>query len=281
MTLLKKLFSLLFCISAMNIVYPQSSIAYDYAWIDVSDKLTTHLIFQEEIDYIDIGANEFSVDKIKNVVKIKCTDLDNWNIKEKTNLTVVTKNGFYYSLWVFYKKNPKIKTYIYTSENAIELQTFNSLNSSNLKINKCNRLLSKNPNIVKKDSNHKMKYQVNGIFYEKDKIILRLKIENQSRINFTTDSIRFLLTTKKRFNLFKSLKKLDALQYVEKNAGFICNNTKDVLGNSNQTILFGFDRFVPTKDEVLEVRIAENNSGGRRGKIVLNIEDFLLKDNNI
>lgn len=272
----KNLYLFIF-MSTLNIIYSQST-ADNRLWIDVSDKLTTHLIFDEDIDYADIGANEFSIDKLKNIVKIKCTNLNKWNIQEKTNLTIITKGGNYYSIWITYKMNPKIKTYIYSSKNAIKLKSFDLLKTEEEAVKHCYDLRAKNSNLLKKHSRSKMKYLINGIFYEKDKIIFRLKIQNQSRIIFSTDSIRFLLTTKKKFNPFKSLKKLNALQYVEKNASFICNGTKNILGNSNHTILFGFDRFIPTKNEVLEIRIAENNSGGRRGKIVLDIKDFLLKN---
>ncbi len=281
MNYIKKNYTFIFLISFTSIVnniYSQNSVAYGHACIDVSDKLTTHLIFEDDIDYIDIGAVEFSVGKLKNIVKIKYNGLEGWDINKRTNLTVVTKSGLYYSLWVYYKKKPTIKTYVYKPEDSYKLDSFDILNKKKLFIKHCNYLSHRNSNIIKEFSNHKMKYQINGIFYKNDKIILRLKIENQSKINFTTDSIRFWLTTKRKFNILKSLKKAEAIQYNEKNARFVCNNTKDISAESSQTILFGFDRFVPTDQETLEIRITENNSGGRRGKIVLDIKDFLFRD---
>lgn len=248
------------------------SISYGSPSIDVSDKLTTHLIFKSEINYIDIGSDAFSVDKLKNIVKIKCTDLKKWNSANRTNLTVVTKDGFYYSLWIDYNENPLVKTYIYQPTDSFKLNSFDILNQEN-----CNSLSSKSSNFFREYSNHKMNYQINGIFYDKDKIIVRLKIENESNIHFTTDSIRFVLTTRKKFNIFKSLKKQTAIQYNEKRATFVCNNTKDISAKSDNTFLFGFDRFIPTDSEVLQINISENNSGGRRGKIILKIKDFLLK----
>ncbi|MFB3390087.1 DUF4138 domain-containing protein [Flavobacterium sp. LAR06] len=279
MDYIKFLYTVIFfgSFSVINGSYSQSkktvdSISYGNSSIDVSDRLTTHLIFKSDINYIDIGSAAFSVDKIKNIVKIKCTDLAKWNVTDRTNLTVVTKDGFYYSLWVDYSENPIVKTYIYKPEDSFKLNSFDVLNKEN-----CNSLLSRTSNFFREYSNHKMKYQVNGIFYDEDKIIVRLKVENESNIHFTTDSIRFVLTTKKKFNLFKSLKKQTAIQYNEKRAAFVCNNTKDINAKSDNTFLFEFNRFVPTDSEVLEINIAENNSGGRRGKIVLKIKDFLLK----
>jgi hypothetical protein len=263
--------------AAISSIYSQNqkkidSISYDSPSIEVSDRLTTHLIFKSDINYIDIGSAAFSVDKVNNIVKLKCSDLAEWDVNNRTNLTVVTKDGYYYSLWVNYKENPTFKTYVYKPEDSFKLKAFDILNKDN-----CNSFLSRTSNFSRENSNHKMNYQVNGIFYNNDKIIVRLKIANESNIHFTTDSIRFVLTTKKKFNLFKSLKKQTAIQYNEKRATFVCNNTKDINGKSDNTFLFGFDRFVPTDSEVLEINIAENNSGGRRGKIVLKIKDFLLK----
>ena len=278
MNRLKFLFIIVCMLVVNNLTNSQNNITNRAFTINVSDKLTTHLIFEDEVQYIDIGAREFSVDKLKNIVKIKCTDFQNWNIHEKTNLTVVTKRGDYYSIWVYFKSDPKVKTYWYESKNGFKLKTFDVLDAEKLNAKRCVNLSSKNSNIHKKYSAFHMKYEVNGVFYEKDKIIFRLKIENLSRIKFTTDSIRFLLTTKKKFNILKSLKKLEPIQYIEKKADFICNEAKDINGKSSHTFLFGFKRFVPTKDEILEVRVSENNSGGRRGVILLNIKDFLFKD---
>lgn len=279
MTRLKSL-SIIFCVLVVvNSAKSQDNVNNNALIINVSDKLTTHLIFEDEVEYIDIGARQFSVDKLKNIVKIKCTDLENWNIHEKTNLTLVTKRGDYYSIWVYFESDPKVKTYWYESKNAIRLNTFDVLDAEKLKAEECENLYYKNSNISKKRSTYHMKYEINGMFYEKDKIIFRLKIENLSKIKFTTDSIRFLLTTKKKFNLLnlKSLKKLKPIQYIEKRADFVCNEAKEINGKSSHTYLFGFKRFVPTKDEILEVRISENNSGGRRGVLFLDIKDFLFR----
>ncbi len=271
---LSKIVCLLFVVHVAN---SQDRITNNTSIIKVSDKMTTHLIFENEIEYIDIGTREFSVDKLKNIVKIKCTDLQNWNTHEKTNLTIVTKSGDYYSIWVYYENNPEVKTYWYKSKYGNKLKKFDVLDAKKLAVKRCQELFSKNSNIRKKHSTYHMNYEVNGIFYENDKIIFRLKIENLSRIKFSTDSIRFLLTTKKKFNILKSLKKLEPIQYVEKKADFVCNDAKEINGKSSHTYLFGFNRFVPTKDEVLEVRISENNYGGRRGVIPLKIKDFLFK----
>ena len=114
-------------LSTLNNIYCQNRTAYNQIQIEVSDKMTTHLIFNEDIDYVDLGANEFSTDKLKNVLKIKCTDLNKWNIQDKTNLTVITKGGNYYSIWITYQINPKIKTYIYLKIQLLPTSTNKAL----------------------------------------------------------------------------------------------------------------------------------------------------------
>jgi hypothetical protein len=263
-------------LTAINGMHSQHKMEYLERSIQVSDKLTTHLIFEEDIAYIDIGSSAFSVDKLKNVAKIKCNNFDNWDINNRTNLTVITKSGAYYSIWVYYAETPKNTTYIYQSKDSYKLDSFDVLYHKKLDEKHCENLINKKANISKKDTNFKMKYQIDGIFYEKDKIVFRLKIENKSKIIFSTDSIRFLLTTKKKFNILKPLKKLNTIQFVEKTAAYVCNNTKDIPANSEHTFLFAFNRFMPTKNEILEVIIVENNAGGRRGKLAINIKNFLI-----
>jgi hypothetical protein len=263
-------------LTTINGMYSQNKRGYLERSIYVSDKLTTHLIFEEDIAYIDIGSSAFSVDRLKNVVKIKCTNFDKWDINNRTNLTVITKSGAYYAIWVYYTEIPKNTTYIYQPKDAYKLDSFDVLYHQKLNKKHCENLIDKKSNISKKNTNYKMKYQIDGIFYEKDKIVFRLKIENKSKIIFSTDSIRFLLTTKKKFNILKPLKKLNTLQYIEKTADYVCNNTKDIPANSKHTFLFAFNRFIPTKNEILEVIIVENNSGGRRGKLTINIKNFLI-----
>lgn len=264
-------------LSAANSAHSQSkksldSIAYGSSSIVVSDRVTTHLIFKNDINYVDIGSAAFAVDKLKNIVKIKCTELEKWNTADRSNITVLTTDGYYYSIWVSYKENPSVKTYIYAPEDSFKLNSFDLLNNDN-----CKSILSKTSNFNKEHYNHKMKYEVNGIFYQNDQIVIRLKIENESNINFSTDSIRFILTTRKKYNPINSLRTKEPIQYNEKSARFVCNNTKDIPGKSSHTYLFGFSRFIPTDAELLEIKISENKSGGRRGIIILKIKDFLLK----
>lgn len=261
---------------SFNNVISQTRFSKGFDEIEVSNKITTHLIFESKITYVDIGSQMFSVKIIDNILKVKCININDWDIQDKTNLSIITEDGQYFSIWVRFKSSPEIKTYLYTKENSYQLDYFNSIKRKQILDEDCKRFVSKNQNARKSYKRNKMNYKVNGVFYHKDKILIRLKIQNSSKINFTTDSIRFLLTTKKRFNFFKLFKKAEAIQYVEMKAQFVCNNTKNIHAESTSTLLFGFDRFFFNQNELLEIRIAENNAGGRRGKIILKNKFFLF-----
>ena len=242
----------------------------------VSNKITTHLIFESKIAYVDIGSPMFSVKIVNNILKVKCINISDWDIKDKTNLSIITEDGKYYSIWVRFKNSPEIKTYLYTKENSYQLDYFNSIKRKQIFDEDCRRLMSKKQNARKEYKKNNMSYKVNGVFYHNDKVLIRLKIQNNSKINFSTDSIRFLQTTKNRFSFLKLFRKAEAIQFDEMKARFVCNNIKNIDAESSSTILFGFDRFFLSQNELLEIRIAENNSGGRRGKIILKNKFFLF-----
>ena len=265
----------LFIFSSNNVI-SQTSFPEGFDEIEVSNKITTHLIFQSKITYVDIGSPMFSVKIIDNILKVKCININDWDIHDKTNLSIITDDGKYFSIWVRFKNHPEIKTYLYTKENSYQLDYFNSIKRKQIFDEDCKRIVSKKQNARKSYRKNKMKYEVNGVFYHKDKVLIRLKIQNSSKMNFTTDSIRFMQTTKKRFNFFKLFKKAEAVQYVEMKAKYVCNNIKNIDAESSSTLLFGFDRFFFNQNELLEIRIAENNAGGRRGKIILKNKFFLF-----
>ena len=62
--------------------------------IKISDTETTHLIFENDVEYIDVGNKYFATDVLKNIVKVKFINTeDNLTQHHTTNLTIITKNG--------------------------------------------------------------------------------------------------------------------------------------------------------------------------------------------
>ena len=77
--------------------------------LKISDAKTTFLIFDDKVDYFDIGSGDIGLKHTekKNIIKLKAITT---NFRE-TNLTVMTSNGHYYSFLLNYSANPDTLNY--------------------------------------------------------------------------------------------------------------------------------------------------------------------------
>ena len=85
--------------------------------IEIRENQTSHLIFPDDILYTDIGDNDnFIVSYTNNILRVK-----GLKSQRRTNLTVITKDDYYYSFYVLYTENPKLNYFIRTSHSIKEL----------------------------------------------------------------------------------------------------------------------------------------------------------------
>ena len=85
--------------------------------IEIRENQTSHLIFPSDILYTDIGDNDnFIVSYTNNILRVK-----GLKSQRRTNLTVITKDDYYYSFYVLYTENPKLNYFIRTSHSIKEL----------------------------------------------------------------------------------------------------------------------------------------------------------------
>ncbi|MDB9836033.1 DUF4138 domain-containing protein [Flavobacteriaceae bacterium] len=237
----------------------------------VSDIETTHLIFENEVEYIDVGNKFFATDVIKNIVKIKYIKTDDETLDTFSNLTIITKEGKYYSFKLLFDRADTSKTFkILPSE--LKIDQFNSVVPEIDFENSCLNILEKPININKKDLYQNMLFTVNGMYYIDDLIYIRLIIKNKSRLDYTLGKVDFWIRTKNT-----NKRKLSAYQTRIIEPHYICNYSTEILGYNESEMVFVFKRFVPLKNEDFVLQITESDGGGRRGSIKLDIEDFLIK----
>ena len=238
--------------------------------IKISDIETTHLIFADEVEYIDVGNKYFATDVLKNIVKIKFVNTNNEGAEPISSLTIITKKGEYFSFkLLFDKENTDTSFRVLSSE--FKIDQFNSITPEIDFKNDCLNILGIHENIKKKVSYQKMNFRVNGIYYIDDLIYIRVLIENKSRIDYTLDKIDFWIRSKKT-----NKRKLTAYQSRLIEPFYRCNYTEEIMGFNKSEMVFVFKRFVPLKNENFIIEITESGGGGRRGSIKLDIEDFLL-----
>jgi len=93
--------------------------------IEIRENQTSHLIFPSDILYTDIGDNDnFIVGYTNNILRVK--GLKN---QKRTNLTVITKDDYYYSFYVLYTIQPKLNYFIETSHSVKRLSKKEESNS--------------------------------------------------------------------------------------------------------------------------------------------------------
>ena len=85
--------------------------------IEIRENQTSHLIFPSDILYTDIGDNDnFIVSYTNNILRVK-----GLKSQRRTNLTVITKDDYYYSFYVLYTESPKLNYFIRTSHSIKQL----------------------------------------------------------------------------------------------------------------------------------------------------------------
>lgn len=239
--------------------------------IKVSDIETTHLIFDDNIEYIDVGNKYFATDVLKNIVKIKFVNTNDKSVIPISSLTIITKNGAYFSFKLLYDRQ-NTDTSFRVSTSNLTINQFNSILPDIDFDNSCKNILNKPNNIKKKMRYQKMSFSLNGIYYINDLIYLRVQIENNSRVDYTLGKVDFWIRSKNT-----NRRKLTAYQTRIIEPHYKCNYSNEILGFNKTEMVFVFKRFVPLKNEDFIIQFTENDGGGRRGTIKLDIEDFLIK----
>ena len=239
--------------------------------IKITDIETTHLIFENDVEYIDVGSKYFATDVLKNIVKIKFINTKDSPLHPVTNLTIITKKGEYFSFKLIYDQSNFGRSFNILSSN-FNIDQFNSIEPEIDFEKKCAEILKKPKNINKKSTGQKMSFIVNGMYYIDDLIYIRLLVENKARLDFTLGKVDFWIRTKNT-----NKRKLTAFQTRIVKPFYTYNYSNEILGYNKKEMVFVFKRFVPLKNESFVVQITESDGGGRRGSIKLNIEDFLIK----
>lgn len=233
--------------------------------IAISDTKTTHLIFNNKIRYLDIGSRYFVTDTIENIVKVKHIggDFTEKEEEKKTNITIITQNGDYYSIPLFFERDITNTTYqLNPSKHAYNV----SIKQEQKKIGKyeiCHfsRKAISNYNI--KGNRDLLPTKVSGIFYKGDYIAIRVEVKNFSTIDLDIDHFLFRFIKNKRY--------AKDIVYQERvlRPVLVCNKTEKVKGDGGVEVFsFVFDKFTPNNDEKLQIEIIEKN-GGRSTTITI------------
>ncbi|MDH7445849.1 DUF4138 domain-containing protein [Aquimarina sp. 2201CG14-23] len=234
----------------------------------VSDVNTTHLIFNENIKYIDIGSPYFIADTIQPIVKLKHIGegLDLGEISTRSNLTVITNGGTFYSIPLRYMRDTNIHSYRIgdSKENINSIKS--SYTQKQEKTNKIDKLCadfnSAKSNIILTKERDNLRLKISGIFYQEDHIAIRLDIKNEATIDFDVDNILIRLKLNKKIT--------SDYIYQERIISpiKICDKNYLIKGGDVERMTLIFDKFTPNDNEKLFIDVFEKN-GGRSSTIAI------------
>lgn len=239
----------------------------------VSDIKTTHLIFDEDIKYVDLGSPYFVADTLQPIVKIKHIGEDVGKpISQVTNLTVITESGTYYSIPIRYNRDTIELTHRITATD----QQIGAVQEAKKEIDQTEkeidmfvkRLDFAQDNVNLANKREDFGITTKGIFYQKDYMALRVELYNGSTIDLDIDQILFRLKLRKKFG--------NEYIYQERivKPFRVLNETTKIDGYQTKTMTMLFKKFTPNEHENLVIDVLEAN-GGRSSKLTIERKKLL------
>lgn len=174
--------------------------------LEVTYDKTTHLIFPTAIRYVDLGSEHLIAEKAKeaeNVLRVKATTPD---FTEKTNLSVITEDGGFFSFEVCYDPAPKKLTLDF----ARDMPQGNSVKSDILFSDTgwespavaqmiMTAIYNQKQHFIKHigSQNAKIQWLLKGLYIHNGKLYLDIWLKNRSYLSFEVDFISFKVVDKK------------------------------------------------------------------------------------
>lgn len=175
--------------------------------LEVTYDKTTHLIFPSAIRYVDLGSENIIADKAKeaeNVLRVKASVI---NFDQKTNLSVITEDGGFFSFEVSYHPAPQLLTLDF----ARDIPQGNSVKSDILFSDTgwespavaqmiMTSIYTQRREFIKYigSQNAGISWLLKGMYVHNGKLYLDIWLKNRSRMPFEVDFISFKMVDKKK-----------------------------------------------------------------------------------
>ncbi|SFB49960.1 conjugative transposon protein TraN [Algoriphagus aquimarinus] len=228
--------------------------------IQISEQLTTNLIFPQAIKSVDRGNREIMVQRanaVENILQVKAENSELTN----SNLTVITSDGQFYSFKVSYSAdpqqlnltiqpgsiNPPVEFPKGTSNEVAVLETAQKVAVKNRRIKPI------------RQRKYKTGLSLTGIYIEEDLLYFQIKLENQTNIKYDVEQFRFFIRDNRKG-------KRTAVQELEQIPIQILGNTDQIPAQSTQTIVVALAKFTIPDQKHLGIELMEQN-GGRNLKV--------------
>lgn len=217
---------------------------------------TTSIVFPYAIKSIDKGSPDVLTQKAKGVENILLLKAAKQNFTQ-TNLTVVTSDSRLYVFVLNYDETcPDLNIRADNIGAVNDDILFSQENENQKKIEQYSRLaLSRKKKLsgVKK-AEFEIKLGITGIYIEGDVIYFRLVLENDSKINYDVDQLRFFIRDQK-----KSTR--TAWQEIEIRPLFALNPPTVIPNSSEISIVYALSKFTIPDKKQLTIQLIEKNGG--------------------
>lgn len=235
--------------------------------IYINQYKTAQIVFDatETFEFIDIGTSNYQITyrELGNVIVIQ--SIVNGFELIPTNIFIKTKDNNIFNFILTYKETPKHYTYLVKTtdkQTAFQVQgsTANTAASRNILID----------NIV----NHKtkafrpsteiltdIKCEFHGLFLHNGKLYYKLKIDNNSNLDYKIRDYYVYIKNQKRRRTVASERVVPINN--------IFTNSSTVNGNTSSFIVLEFEQFSLNKKEDLYIEIKEGLNGQRDFKLLI------------
>ena len=217
---------------------------------------TTNIVFPFAIKSVDRGSQDILVQKAKgleNILQIKAAQKGFF----QTNLTVVTADGKLYSFVLNYGENsPQLNLTVNKTKPEGQEIYFSSESGNEKDVQEYSKLAFYDKKKIRgeKESNYDIDFQLSGIFIRDDVMYYRIKVKNNSKINYDIDQLRFFIRESKKV-------KRTASQEIEITPIYILNNVVKIEGETENTFVFALPKFTIPEKKYLAIQLMEKNGG--------------------
>ncbi|WP_181308375.1 conjugative transposon protein TraN [Rufibacter sp. XAAS-G3-1] len=262
--------------------------------LGVSYAKTVNLIFPSGVHSVDLGSGSVIADKfsgVENVLRVKA------NAKgfPETNLSVITKDGRFYSFHVRYQEEPASLTYqiergdntgtsspssvqalgkaapvALTASLTTAPVTFESAHMNEAELAYYSHEIAQRSDYISGIgmNKNKINFGVDGIYIKDNVMFFPISAKNKSNINYDIDFIKFYVRDKKQ-------RKRTAVQETEVTPIFVYPEGQNtILGRSELKRVYCLEKFTIPDKKILLVEMFEKN-GGRVMTMEMNNRDIV------
>lgn len=249
--------------------FAQENQSYDNNYVQLSYSKTTSIVFPYAVKSVDRGSQDVLVQKAKGVENILLLKAGIKNFQQ-TNLTVVTADSRLYVFILCYDEGSpdlNIKAEISVASSKEILFSLENQNQKQIEQIASLALIKKKKNSSLKKSKFHVTLELNGIFIHEDVLFLRIVFENNSKINYDIDQLRFFIRDRRK-------SKRTAAQEIEILPLYATSASAVIPHESEVVKIYALEKFTIPDSKFLTLQLIEKN-GGRH--LEVNIKNNLAE----